>query len=234
MGEGMGMHVDDTDYDILQETAETVVSYMEDAHDIPIGVPDFLGSYGEMGVGMKYIDPGTYQENGREVFDDREERRQEYGAIKVVGEPRTAFGRLTDVAHELGHAALYQNTDFAALKDDPSVDETICKGISEAAAYDVERRVKRHHFRDNVVNPVTLASSALPYTLTKARYRLEDSFEDPAEPHALGRRILHAHGPVLEDAINGLPQLYDDVVSTLADQPVVPPVTSQASGSTAD
>lgn len=214
------MHVDEDDYVVLEETAETVVSYIEDQYDVSIGIPDFLGNYRKMGVGMKYVAPEEYQDTRYDPRDDRAERRQQFGAIKILSEPWTAFGRLTDIAHELGHAALYQNTDFAALKDDSATDDTICKGISEAVAYDVERHVKQQYLRDNAANPSTIAGSILPYTLTSARYRIQDAFDHDNEPHVLGRRILDEYGPIAADAFDDPQQVYNDVVTELDDHAV--------------
>lgn len=227
------MFMDEDSYASLKQTADTVVPIIEDVCDTSVGVPDFLGAYNKAGVGMKYIPADEYN-HGMDPDDDRDRRRHEYGSIKVFADPLTSFGQVTSVAHELGHALLYQNTDFYDMRDDPAYDDTVRKGISEAVAYDVERRVKHRYLKEHATEPSVLTGSILPYTLTRTRYRIEDSVENPHEQHVLGRRILHEHGPVVEDAVADTQQLYDDVVAELDGHLPDATTASPATGAVSD
>lgn len=116
--------------DVIEELAPDLA----DVYDIDLEIPEIKGTmagYASMGVAMEYRPP-------------REDMDSDPGTVKVREDsswPQTSLA--ATVGHELGHAALYQNSDFGEMRDDDSYDDRVLRAMSEGIAQHFERTAYR-------------------------------------------------------------------------------------------
>ncbi|MDY6771497.1 MAG: hypothetical protein SV186_06120 [Candidatus Nanohaloarchaea archaeon] len=117
-----------------KEVVEDLAPDLAELYGVDLEVPDFKATragYASLGTAMEYHRP-------------REGEEDEPGTVKVredVYWPKTSL--TTTVGHELGHAALYQNSDFGELWRDEQYDDGVLRAISEGVAQHFERTAYR-------------------------------------------------------------------------------------------
>lgn len=117
--------------DYAESVAANLEPVFEETYGIELDLPAFAGTrggYERWGVAMVYERP--YKFNGS--FD--------HGRIKVRKDLSwPVLGFVTAVGHEMGHAALYQNSGFGEMMQDDRYDTDLLDAIDEGVAQTFEQ-----------------------------------------------------------------------------------------------
>lgn len=166
-----------------EEVAYEIASDLSDRYDIDLDVPAFSGTmagYTGMGVAMEYQRPR--EEDGPGRVKVREDTRW----------PRTTLS--ATVGHELGHAALYQNSNFESMREDDSYDDGVLRAISEGVAQHFERTTYRSLGKGAAAGLDVLGAArySLRYTVERGGQRLWDATVGRTYPDAYstGRDLM--------------------------------------------
>lgn len=166
-----------------EDVAEDLAPDLADRYGIDLELPDFKATragYTSVGTAMEYREP---HEDG------------DPGTVKVREDtrwPQTALA--ATVGHELGHAALYQNSDFAAMREDDEYDDHILRAISEGIAQHFERTAYRTLGKEELKDYDVLGAArySLRYTVTRGGRRLWDATigRKYPDPYSEGRGLM--------------------------------------------
>lgn len=180
--------------DVIEELGPDLA----DVYDIDLDLPEIKGTmagYAAMGVAMEYRPP--HEADG------------DPGTVKVREDtswPQTSLA--ATVGHELGHAALYQNSEFGEMREDDAYDDHVLRAISEGVAQHFERTAYRSLGKQALQQydvPGAVRYS-LRYTIKRGGQRLWDA--------TIGRRYpdVYSEG---RDLMTGMSR--DDVQAVLTD-----------------
>lgn len=198
-----------------EDVAADLTPRLAEAYDIDLDVPAFhgtTGGYESFGTAMRYTpapdDPDRYN-------------MAEAGRVHVREDWSWFHAPLTQsVAHELGHAALYQNSDFKAMRDDDDYDRQVLDAISEGVAQHVERTTRRGMAIDAAKHgdPVGSGVYTLRYTGRRGMQRLWDLTGGRRFPSSFsrGRRILTgASREQVRAVIEDPDTFYEEIINEL-------------------
>lgn len=201
--------------EVCEEVAEELAPRLSEVYGVDIDVPAFHGTsggYESFGTAMRYNpapdDPDRYN-------------MEDAGRVHVREDWSWFHAPLTQsVAHELGHAALYQNSDFKAMRNDDYYDPFVLDAISEGVAQHVERTARRGMVIDAVKqgDPVGAGAYTLRYTGRRGMQRLWDLTGGRRFPSSFsrGRRILTGTSRErVRDVIEDPDAFYEELVDEL-------------------
>jgi len=189
-----------------EEVAHELAPELAEFYDVELDVPAFSGTmagYTDMGVAMEYT--GPRDEDGPGRIKVREDTRW----------PETTLS--ATVGHELGHAALYQNSEFKAMREDDAYDDGVLRAISEGVAQHFERVSYRslgnEAFRD--LDLIGAGRYSLRYTVKRGGQRLWDATIGKKYPdvYSEGRDMMTGmSADTVNDVLTDPESYYEEIV----------------------